>query len=381
MDRPPSGPADGEHDPRDHTGPPRERDPRTAPEPGYANPDPYGRTGPPGQWDPHPSPAPGYADQDPATPHPDLYRPHHGGPAGSPVPADSMPTEPIPVLRLPGWDSGNAHYEGSWSDWVARAGAGAAEPEGATAEDPGVIPPPAVDTRPSSGAAAAAETTVATENEPVAPTTDTSPAGARERLRRRLTPPDHTTPAPVRATAPTSGRSRVLPVLLGVAGVAALGAAAYVQFAIVGGDEPRAPAAAAPSATAPAAPGADPHCVAERVGNTVQGNEPGGTDSGPSAIFGFQHAYYVARSGEQARALVAGDAAVPPAADIQRGIDTIPEGTTYCVRIAPGAFVGQYTVTITEYRPGSAPLGYNPQLVTTMRIGDRTLITGIGPMP
>lgn len=169
--------------------------------------------------------------------------------------------------------------------------------------------------------------------------------------------------------------------LLGVAGVAALGAAAYVQFAVVGGDEPRAPAAAAPSATVPAAPGADPHCVAERVGNTVQGNEPGGTDSGPSAIFGFQHAYYVARSGEQARALVAGDAAVPPAADIQRGIDTIPEGTTYCVRIAPGAFVGQYTVAVTEYRPGSAPLGYNPQLVTTMRIGDRTLITGIGPMP
>ncbi|MGW6335456.1 hypothetical protein [Nocardia rhamnosiphila] len=355
MDRPPSGPADEEQYPRGHTDPA-------------------------GHWDPHPSPAPGYADQDPAAPHSDLYRPHHGDPTGSPVPADSMPTEPIPVLRLPGWDSGNAHYEGSWSDWVARASADAAEPEGATAEDPGVVPPPAPDTRPSSGAAAADETTVATEKEPVAPTLDTSPAGARERLRRRLTPPDHTTPAPTHATAP-AGRSRVLPVLLGVAGVAALGAAAYVQFAIVGGDEPRAPAAAAPSATVPAAPGTDPHCVAERVGNTVQGNEPGGTDSGPSAIFGFQHAYYVARSGEQARALVAGDAAVPPAADIQRGIDTIPEGTTYCVRIAPGAFVGQYTVTITEYRPGSAPLGYNPQLVTTMRIGDRTLITGIGPMP
>ncbi|MET8795792.1 hypothetical protein ABZV91_04940 [Nocardia sp. NPDC004568] len=291
-----------------------------------------------------------------------------------------MPTEPIPVLRLPGWDSGNARYEGSWSDWVARASADPARPE-AAAVDSGAVPPLAVDTPPPPGPAPATGAPIAAEAEPVAPPADTSPAGARERLRRRLTPPDHTTPAPVRATAPASGRSRVLPVLLGVAGVTALGAAAYVQFAIVGGDEPRAPAAAVPSATVPAAPGADPHCVAERVGNTVQGNEPGGTDSGPSAIFGFQHAYYVARSGEQARALVAGDAAVPPATDIQRGIDTIPEGTTYCVRIAPGAFVGQYTVTVTEYRPGAAPLGYNPQLVTTMRIGDRTLITGIGPMP
>ncbi|MEV3963553.1 hypothetical protein AB0M34_22120 [Nocardia sp. NPDC050193] len=376
MDRPPSGPADGEQYPRDHTGPPRERDPRTPPEPEYANPDPYhrGHIDPSGQRNPYPAPASEYAGPDP---HADLYRPRYGDSA---VPADSMPTEPIPVLRLPGWDSGNARYEGSWSDWVARASADPAEPE-AAAEEPGVVPPPVVDTPPPHGTGPAAGTPVAAEAEPIAPRADTSPADARERLRRRLTPPEHTAPAPVRATASASGRSRVLPVVLGVAGMAALGAAAYVQFAVVGGDEPRAPAAAAPSATVPAAPGADPHCVAERVGNTVQGNEPGGTDSGPSAIFGFQHAYYVARSGEQARTLVAGDAAVPPAADIQRGIDTIPEGTTYCVRIAPGAFVGQYTVTVTEYRPGSAPLGYNPQLVTTMRIGDRTLITGIGPMP
>ncbi|WP_433490375.1 hypothetical protein [Nocardia grenadensis] len=375
MDRPPSGPADGERYPRDRTGPPRERDPRTPPGPGYTNQDPSrrGHPAPSGQRNPYPAPASRDADPDR---YAGLYRPHYGDSA---APADSMPTEPIPVLRLPGWDSGNARYEGSWSDWVARSSADPAEPE-ATAVDPGVVPPPA-DTAPPPAANPATESPAAAEAEPVAPPADTSPAGARERLRRRLTPPDHTTPAPVLATAPTSGRSRVAPVLLGVAGVAALGAAAYVQFAIVGGDEQRAPAAAAPSATAPAAPGADPHCVAERVGNTVQGNEPGGTDSGPSAIFGFQHAYYVARSGEQARALVAGDAAVPAAADIQRGIDTIPEGTTYCVRIAPGAFVGQYTVTVTEYRPGSAPLGYNPQLVTTMRIGDRTLITGIGPMP
>ncbi|WP_156426254.1 hypothetical protein [Nocardia jinanensis] len=284
-----------------------------------------------------------------------------------------MPTEPIPVLRLPGWDSGNATYEGSWSDWVARASTDPAEIRPDEEPDPERARPPVAAPEPAGAG-------TGEEHDPAPPAADSSPAGARERLRRRLTPPaDHSAPAPARAAA--GGRIRAVPVLLGVAGVAALGAAVYVQFAVVGGEETRAPAAAAPSATAPAAPGTDPHCAAERVGNTVQGNGPGGADSGPEAIFGFQHAYYVARSGEQARALVAADAAVPPAADIQRGIDGIPAGTTYCVRITPGAFVGQYTVAVTEYRPGTAPLGYNPQLVTTMRIGDRTLITGIGPMP
>lgn len=379
MDRPPSGPVGGEQFPRDNADPTREPDPHTPPGSGYVpsapgSPDHQAR--PPRRQDSSPPPAPTDAAPDPYGRHAGLYRPHYGDPAGSAVPADSMPTEPIPVLRLPGWDSGNARYEGSWSDWVARASADVPESEGVVAAGSGAAPLPTTEQPPE-----AAETTGVTQAEPGTPTADTSVAGARERLRRRLTPPGPTTPAPAQATAGTSARSRMLPVLLGVAGVTALGAAAYVQFAVIGGDEPRAPTAAAPSATVPAATGADPHCVPERIGNTVQGNEAGGTDSGPSAIFGFQHAYYVARSGEQARALVAGDAAVPPAADIQRGIDTIPEGTTYCVRIAPGAFVGQYTVTVTEYRPGAAPLGYNPQLVTTMRIGDQTLITGIGPMP
>ncbi|NUS92418.1 MAG: hypothetical protein HOQ36_08385 [Nocardia sp.] len=285
-----------------------------------------------------------------------------------------MPTEPIPVLRLPGWDSGNATYEGSWSDWVARTSGEAADTPPDAEPDLYTAPDPEPGTDP-------ADTGDAAGHEPAATAEPSPPASARERLRRRLTPPEGSAPEPARATAPAPGRRRALPVLLGVAGAAALGAAAYVQFAVVGGEETRSPAATAPSATVPSAAGADPHCAAERVGNSVQGNGAGGTDSGPEAIFGFQHAYYVARSGEQARALVAADAAVPPAADIQRGIDGIPAGTTHCVRITPGAFVGQYTVAVTEYRPGSAPLGYNPQLVTTMRIGDRTLITGIGPMP
>ncbi len=350
MDRPAPGPSGGEPPRWDPTRPPRIPGGTVPPGP------PSGGTGPQ------------------APPQADPYRPAPNTGEEYTVPADPTPTEPIP--RLP--PAGHAGYEGEWSDWVARTDADT----DATGHTRPATPHPAQDARsgpdplpeppPHPDDSGPAETNAVPE--PEAPTT------ARERLRRRLAPTADTTPPPVRA-ARGPARNRVLPVLLGTAGAAALAAAAYVQFAVIGGDEASPPVAAAPATTASAAPTADPHCPAERTGSTVQGNGSGGTDSGPDAIFGFQHAYYVARSGEQARALVAPDAAVPPAPDIQRGIDTIPAGTTHCVRITPGAFVGQYTVVVTEHRPGSAPLAYNPQLVTTIRIGNRTLITGIGPMP
>ncbi|MFD4401570.1 hypothetical protein ACFWPH_02280 [Nocardia sp. NPDC058499] len=278
-----------------------------------------------------------------------------------------------------------AGYEGSWSDWMTssdgyppRPGGESAQPDGTGTGSASWGDGPPVDDIPADSP----DGSVAGAPDPDA---GTVPATARDRLRARLTPREVPAPTPASTRTPgTPGRNRLLPVLLGVAGVAALGAAAYVQFAVVGAGEPDpAPAAANPPASRAQdiPPAADPNCPAERLGNTVQGNGPGGTASGTDAIFGFQHAYYVTRSGEQARTVVAPDAAVPPAADIQHGIDTIPAGTTHCLQITPGAFVGQYTVVVTEHRPGSAPLGYNPQLVTTMRIGDRTLITGIGPMP
>ncbi|MFF3223790.1 hypothetical protein ACFYV7_13440 [Nocardia suismassiliense] len=165
--------------------------------------------------------------------------------------------------------------------------------------------------------------------------------------------------------------------LLGVLGVAALAAAAVVFF--FGGDaEPPTAATNPPRIGEPAASSAT-QCTAERVGNRIKGNDPGNFDSGPGAIFAFQHAYYVARSGEEARAATTPDAAVEPAAAIQRGIDSVPAGTTYCVAITPGAFAGQYMVVVTENRPGRPPVTYNPQLVTTTTEAGRTLISAISP--
>lgn len=207
-----------------------------------------------------------------------------------------------------------------------------------------------------------------------------SPEGkaALDRLRQQRTP-ETSEPIHPRGAYRRSGQRRWVPPVLGTMGAAALFAAAYVQFG--GGDgrdvQPAEPTAADNRASTVAAP----LCPSERDGNSLQGNKAGGDDSGTEAIFAFQHAYYVARSAEQARESVAPDAAVPPAPDIQQGINTIPMGTTHCLSITPGAFVGQHTVVITEHRPAAAPISYNPQLVTTEHIGGRTVISGIGPMP
>lgn len=117
-------------------------------------------------------------------------------------------------------------------------------------------------------------------------------------------------------------------------------------------------------------------CPTERTEIVLRSAEAGGTDSGPDAVLAFQYAYYVTRSGAQARAVVTPGADVSPAAVIQRGIDTIPVGTTHCVRITTVA-ADRFTVEVTEFRPAGAPATYTKQSVRTALVGDRTLITGI----
>ncbi|MCC3312757.1 hypothetical protein [Nocardia africana] len=118
------------------------------------------------------------------------------------------------------------------------------------------------------------------------------------------------------------------------------------------------------------------HCPTERSARVMRGAEVGGTDSGPDAIMWFQHAFYVERSAERAREVVAPDAAVSPAPVIQRGIASVPLGTDYCVRVVT-LDDNRYSVEVTERRPGAAPATYDKQLVTTAVVGGRTLITGI----
>lgn len=111
----------------------------------------------------------------------------------------------------------------------------------------------------------------------------------------------------------------------------------------------------------------------------VTGSGPGDTASGPGAILGFNHAYYVQRSAAQARRFLTADALVAPSDRLQAGIDSVPADTYHCVTISPLERIGDadlWAVTVTEYRPGSEPHAPR-QIITTRTTGDTTLISSI----
>src|SRR3546814_15456335 len=61
-------------------------------------------------------------------------------------------------------------------------------------------------------------------------------------------------------------------------------------------------------------------CPNRSENGVITGRDPGGTSSGPAVIKAFEHAYFVQRSGVQARAVAAPLARVPTAEQIQTGI-------------------------------------------------------------
>ncbi|WP_454199390.1 hypothetical protein [Nocardia sp. Marseille-Q1738] len=125
---------------------------------------------------------------------------------------------------------------------------------------------------------------------------------------------------------------------------------------------------------------ATPGCEQRRTPDVVSGTDPGGTGNGPDAILAFEYAYYAERSGYRARAVVAPDAAVAPAEQIQRGINQVPAGTRYCVQItrAGDSPAGQdrWEVRLTQQFPGEETNTFT-QFITTRTGADQTLITGI----
>ena len=72
------------------------------------------------------------------------------------------------------------------------------------------------------------------------------------------------------------------------------------------------------------------------------------------------------------RALATSDTSLPPAEKIQAGIDTVPTGTTHCVRITP-ITTDVYSVALAEMRPGQAPAQF-PQTITTTNIDGRWFV-------
>ncbi|WP_227998708.1 hypothetical protein [Nocardia australiensis] len=118
-------------------------------------------------------------------------------------------------------------------------------------------------------------------------------------------------------------------------------------------------------------------CPAGHDGKITVGNGVGDTATGPGAILGFQHAFYVERNGERARQFVAPDAENVSAAEvIQQAInDQIPTGTTHCLRITE---LGpeHFEVDLTENRPDGSRLVYRQSVTTANRDGS-TLVFSI----
>ena len=126
-------------------------------------------------------------------------------------------------------------------------------------------------------------------------------------------------------------------------------------------------------ATGPAvSPNTAVGCPNRTDGRVTIGNGPGGTDTGPGAILGMQHAFYVDRDAAKARTFVAsGTVGIA-----QEAIDQqVPMGTSYCLRIEEVA-PNVYNVDVNEYRPD----GGAPQYLQQVSVGNRDnkyLITSI----
>ncbi|MEV5834067.1 hypothetical protein [Nocardia sp. NPDC052112] len=121
--------------------------------------------------------------------------------------------------------------------------------------------------------------------------------------------------------------------------------------------------------------GGGPNCEPTRTDQLVRGNGTGSTKSGPEVILAFQYAYYVTRSGSDARALTAPDAAVSSVALIDAGITSIPLGTQHCVMITP-MLDGRFDAVITEFRTDATVRTYR-QFVTVAPHEGITVITKI----
>ncbi|WP_338132138.1 hypothetical protein [Rhodococcus opacus] len=199
----------------------------------------------------------------------------------------------------------------------------------------------------------AALTTTAT---PGRRNTTASPGG-----RADLTAPaQHPTPPKRARTVALRGGKKTA-----VAAAVAIAASGAVGWSVLQPDKsatttPAAPSAAAQSPTA-----------ASDVGDECR-TDRGDQKSGEGVIAAFEHAYYVTRSGQAARALAAPDSPLPAPEKIQAGIDTVPIGTNYCLRTITISG-GHYSVVLSEMRPGQ-PATQFTQTITTKQIDGRWFV-------
>ncbi|MTE11734.1 hypothetical protein [Nocardia aurantiaca] len=164
--------------------------------------------------------------------------------------------------------------------------------------------------------------------------------------------------------------------LIAAAAVAVLAVAGAAVFAVARGGRDDAPTAGATTTDKASPTAAALSCPARQEGKLTIGNGAGGTGSGVDAILGFQHAFYVDRSGVKARTFVAPEATTVQPADViqTKGIDRLGPGTTYCLKIVEVA-PRSYDVDITEHRADGTTEVYVEHITTVERDGKHLIMS------
>ncbi|AFR51494.1 putative membrane protein (plasmid) [Gordonia sp. KTR9] len=186
--------------------------------------------------------------------------------------------------------------------------------------------------------------------------------------------------APVTAAPPRPRASRRVLIAAVVVVVVAVGAGmTFVSSVFDGateGDAPRDPVAVlGGGVSSSASPPVVDECPEKTAGPVTVGNDAGDQRSGPGVIKAFDYAYYVRRSGAQARA-VATPNGVGATQALQASIDALPAETRHCLRITDRGN-GLFAVQLTQISPdGGQPTVY-PQLIQTVQAGGKTWIASI----
>lgn len=173
----------------------------------------------------------------------------------------------------------------------------------------------------------------------------------------------------------------------GVVAVALLliGGGSWAVASVVAGPEKAEPAPlATPEVSSSSADvlggaAAQEKCAASEEGSVVTGDGEGDVKSAAGVILAFQHAYYVERDADLVKPLLAKESEIHNLDALQKGIDSVEQGTTHCLHIT-SAKDGSANVELTQMAPdGSETVFY--QRVTTAREGGETRLVSIADAP